>query len=575
MIVMILLPNMFSRRRKHKNVEFDEVLVDISNVSDLNRARLEGQLERPISKQSIFAIGVVFCLVIAWFSYEAFTLQVIEGSAHRSASESNSLNRNVLIAERGVIFDRTGEKLVWNEFDPDDEFDFAVRAYTEHIGLGQILGYVSYPQKDRNNIFWRTEYIGRNGVEGIFNERLSGENGQQIIEVDATGGVVGEHVISRPQPGDPVYLTIDAQLTQAMYDIIATSSEQAGFRSGAGAIMDVETGEIIALTSYPSYDPAVMAAGRPAEIIEQWNKDERFPFLNKAVGGVYTPGSVVKPFVSYAALVEGVVNADTRIESTGSITIPNPYNPDNPSRFTDWRAHGVMDLREAIAFSSNVYMYHISGGYRDRAGLGIERMNRYFRLFGWGEITGVNLQHEQTGVIPDPEWKQSVFNDVWRLGDTYLTSIGQFGFQATPLQVLRAYAALANGGFLLTPQIEYGSMDIGVDLQLNQDALHDVQRGMRMAVNYDGGTARPLERRDVAIAAKSGTAEVGVDNRYVNSWVAGYWPYEDPKYAFVIMMDRAPRENQLGATRIMGDVVEWMSEHTPHYLGLPFTDEDG
>lgn len=572
---MIKLPNMFSRRRRHTNVEFDEVLVDISNVSDLNRARLEGQLERPISKQSIFAIGAVFCLVTAWFSYEAFTLQVIEGSAHRSASESNSLNRNVLIAERGVIFDRTGEKLVWNEFDPDDEFDFAVRAYTEHIGLGQILGYVSYPQKDRNNIFWRTEYIGRNGVEGIFNERLSGENGQQIIEVDATGGVVGEHVISRPQPGDPVYLTIDAQLTQAMYDIIATSSEQAGFRSGAGAIMDVETGEIIALTSYPSYDPAVMAAGRPAEIIEQWNKDERFPFLNKAVGGVYTPGSVVKPFVGYAALVEGVVNADTRIESTGSITIPNPYNPDNPSRFTDWRAHGVMDLREAIAFSSNVYMYHISGGYRDRAGLGIERMNRYFRLFGWGEITGVNLQHEQTGVIPDPEWKQAVFNDVWRLGDTYLTSIGQFGFQSTPLQVLRAYAALANGGFLLTPQIEYGSFDTGVDLQLNQDALHHVQRGMRMAVNYDGGTARPLERRDVAIAAKSGTAEVGVDNRYVNSWVAGYWPYEDPKYAFVIMMDRAPRENQLGATRIMGDVVEWMSEHTPHYLGLSFTDEDG
>ncbi len=569
-----LLP-IFIWRQKRSNVEFDEILLDATNVSELNQARLEGQLERPLSRRSIFAIGVVFCLVAIWFVYEAFSLQVTEGAVNRTISESNSLHRNVLIAERGVVLDRQGEKLVWNEFDPDDEYDFAVRAYTEHIGLGQILGYVSYPQKDRNNIFWRTEYIGRNGVEGIFNDVLSGQNGEQIVERDATGGVIGEHAVSRPEPGDTVQLAVDGLLTQAMYDIIATSSEQAGFRSGAGAIMDVHSGEIIALTSYPSYDPAVMAAGGPADLIEQWNEDERFPFLNKAVGGVYTPGSVVKPFVSYAALVEGIVTADTRIESTGSITIPNPYNPSNPSRFTDWRPHGVMDLREAIAFSSNVYMYHISGGYGGRTGLGIERMNHYFRKFGWGDVTNVNLQHEQIGVIPDPAWKRVVFNDAWRLGDTYLTSIGQFGFQATPIQVLRAYAALANGGTLVTPQIEYGAQGERIDLELDQAALREVQRGMRMAVNYDGGTARPLERLDVAIAAKSGTAEVGIDNRYVNSWVAGYWPYEEPQYAFVIMMDRAPRENQLGATRIMGDVVEWMSEHTPHYLGLPFIDEDG
>ena len=194
-------------------------------------------------------------------------------------------------------------------------------------------------------------------------------------------------------------------------------------------------------------------------------------------------------------------------------------------------------------------------------------------MFGWGTPTGVNLQHEQSGVIPDPEWKAEVFNDVWRLGDTYLTSIGQFGFQATPIQTLRAYAALGNGGTLVTPHVLYGEYGDRIDLQLDQDALREVQRGMRMAVNYDGGTARPLERSDVAIAAKSGTAEVGVDNQYVNSWVAGYWPYEEPTHAFVIMMDRAPRENRLGATRIMGDVVEWMAEHTPHYLGIDDTAE--
>lgn len=556
----------FQKKSSDRGVEFDEILLDASNISKLNQARLEGQLERPLSSRSIFGIGLVFCLVVGWFIFETFSLQIIEGSEHRSVSENNSLNRTVLIAERGVIFDRTGEKLVWNEFDPADEYDFAVRAYTGQVGLGQVLGYVSYPQKDRNELFWRTEYLGRSGVEAVFNETLTGTNGERIIETDARGYIIGEHAVVQPEPGDAITVSIDATLTQAMYDIIATSSVQAGFRSGAGAIMDVTSGELLALTSYPSYDPAVMAAGQPADQIAEWNADKRFPFLNKAVGGVYTPGSVVKPFVSYGALVEGVVTADTLIESTGSITIPNPYHPENPSRFADWRVHGVMDLRQAIAFSSNVYMYYISGGFRDITGLGIDRMNGYFHKFGWGEKTGVNLQHEQAGVVPSPDWKEQVFGDNWRLGDTYLTSIGQFGFQATPIQVLRAYAALANGGTLLIPHINYGKQSEGRDLALDKNALREVQQGMRMAVNYDGGTARPLERRDVAIAAKSGTAEVGIDNQYVNSWVAGYWPYEDPQYAFVIMMDRAPRENQLGATRIMGDLVEWMTEHTPHYM---------
>ncbi len=560
----------FSLRNKRagRSVEYEEVLLDATNVSELNRGRLEGQLERPISGFSIYAIGTLFMFIVLWFSWSLFQLQIIEGSVHRSVSDQNSLNRGMLIAERGVIYDRTDRRLVWNEFDPDDIYDFAVRAYTDLIGLGQVLGYVSYPQKDRNNIFWRTEYVGRTGAEAMFNERLTGVNGERIIEADALGRVIGEHAVRSPVPGQPIKLSVDAALSQAMYEIIATSSAQAGFRSGAGAIMDIHTGELLAMTSYPSYDPAVMSAGGPAYLIEQWNEDERFPFLNKVVGGVYTPGSVVKPFVAYGALVEGVVSPDTIIESTGSITVPNPYNPSNPARFTDWRPHGRMDLRQAVAFSSNVYMYYISGGFGPIRGMGIERMNHYFRLFGLGQTTGSNLPNEQTGVIPDPAWKQAVFDDDWRLGDTYLTSIGQFGFQTTPLQILTAYAGLASGEYLVTPHITYGQQGGRTSLVLDQDALREVQRGMRMAVNYDGGTARPLERRDVAIAAKSGTAEVGAGNAYVNSWVAGYWPYEEPRYAFVLMMDRAPRTNQLGATRVMGDVVAWMAEHTPHYLGL-------
>ena len=134
--------------------------------------------------------------------------------------------------------------------------------------------------------------------------------------------------------------------------------------------------------------------------------------------------------------------------------------------------------------------------------------------------------------------------------------------------MLRAYSALANGGYLIDPHVVKDKKGNSVDLHLNPDYLKIVHEGMRMTVTLNGGTARSLERKDVAVAAKSGTAEVGSGNAYVNSWAAGFFPYEDPKYAFILMMDKAPRSNALGATRIMGDVVEWMSKNRPEYLGI-------
>lgn len=238
-----------------------------------------------------------------------------------------------------------------------------------------------------------------------------------------------------------------------------------------------------------------------------------------------------------------------------------------------------MTVREAIAFSSNVFFYIIGGGLPEIAvpqaginqpmtGLGITKMAATYRRFGMGELTGINIAQEQAGIVPDPAWKEEVFEDDWRLGDTYFTSIGQFGFLSTPIQMLRAYGALASGGTLVEPHVIAGQVGESTDLGLDQNIVDIIHEGMRMTVNFPGGTARSLERSDVEIAAKSGTAEVGAGNAYVNSWAAGFWPYQEPEYAFIIMMDRAPRSNALGATRIMGDVVEWMSVNRPEYLGI-------
>jgi len=556
------------RKKYHSTLELEEVLLDSSNIPAFNQARLEGKRELPIPARAVYVVGVTSILVAVLFFGKIFTLQVTEGAHFRAIAENNSVNEAVIIAERGVVYDRTGEMVVWNEVDDRGIHDFPIRAYTDRLGLGQVLGYVSYPRKDTRGFYFRTEYLGRNGVEAAYDDQLRGTNGSKIVVVDALGKIVGEHAISSGINGKEITLSIDAELSEAMYQIISTSSEQAGFRSGAAAIMDIYTGELLAMTSFPSYDPEVMADGHEVDIIDSYNNDDRLPFLNKVISGAYTPGSIVKPFVAYAALAENIIDPMKEVVSTGEIVIPNPYNPSNPSRFTDWRAHGRMTMREAIAFSSNVYFYIIGGGFGDQKGLGITKMAEYYRLFGLGSLTGINIAQEQAGVVPDPAWKQEVFDDDWRLGDTYFTAIGQFGFLTTPIQMLRAYGALANGGTLVEPHVIKGVQGKTSVIPLNQDDLQIIHEGMRKTVNFDGGTARSLERKDVAIAAKSGTAEVGAGNAFVNSWAAGFFPYEEPKYAFILMMDRAPRSNALGATRIMGDVVEWMSIHRPEYLGI-------
>jgi penicillin-binding protein 2 len=565
---------MSKRLKNHywEQVEVEEVLLDASNIPAFNRGRLEGKREAPLGRRNIYFVGLLFAVVASIFLYQVFTLQVVEGAEYRAIAENNRVDRAVVIAERGVVYDRNGEMVAWNEVDDSGEYDFPIRAYTDRLGLGQVLGYVSYPKRDSSGFFFRTDYLGRSGIELTYDEILKGSNGSKIIEVDALGGPVSEFEIESPNSGEELHLSIDAGLSQAMYDIIATSSAQAGFRSGAGVVMNVNTGEILALTSFPTYDPEVMADGDDVETIEAYNNNEQLPFLNKVVGGAYTPGSIVKPFVAYAALEHDVISPDKIIVSDGTLVVPNRYNPSNPSYFNDWRAHGPMTMQEAIAFSSNVYFYIIGGGFGDQIGVGITRLAEMYKRFGMGEATGVNLGQEQVGVVPDPAWKEEVFDDDWRLGDTYFTSIGQFGFLTTPIQMVRAYAALANGGQLLTPHIEKGVTSEKVDINLNQAYLDIVHEGMRKTVNYDGGTARALERSDVAIAAKSGTAEVGAGNAYVNSWAAGFWPYEEPEYAFILMMDKAPRSNALGATRIMGDVVEWMSVNRPEYLGINETE---
>jgi penicillin-binding protein 2 len=555
------------RKRRGQDISFDEILLDSSNLPSFNMGRMEGRIELPLSEKSIYGVGVIFTLIALVFLAQLFKLQVIQGAVLSEKSEHNKLETGLIVAERGVVYDRRDELVAWNEIDSSGQYDFPVRAYTDRRGLGQLIGYVSYPQKDTSGFYFRTDYLGRNGIESTYDAILHGANGKQLVEVNVYGDVISESAVEPPVPGTEIHLSIDAELSEVMHDLIATTTIQNGFRSGAGAIMDVHTGEIIALSSYPSYDPEVLADGDNVELIDTYNADTRFPFLNKVIGGVYTPGSIVKPFVAYAALAENVIDPMKVIVSSGSITIPNPYDPSNPAIFRDWSSSlGAMTMRDAIAYSSNVYMMTIGGGHGNQKGVGITKLAEYFKMFGLGTTTGMALSGEKEGLVPTPEWKREHFNDDWRLGDTYLTSIGQYGFQITPIQMLRAYAVLANGGILVTPHVIKDEQGGVQNLNLHAEDLKVVTEGMRRTVIQNGGTARALEKKYVTVAAKSGTAELGASKAHVNSWVAGYFPYEAPQYAFILLMEYGPRSNTVGAGSVMGKVFDWMEENRKEYL---------
>jgi len=357
-------------------------------------------------------------------------------------------------------------------------------------------------------------------------------------------------------------------LQNKLFELIKNLAAQRGFSGGAAAIMNIENGEMLALTSFPEFDSTVMSEGENAAAIGRFNADERQPFLDRALDGLYTPGSIVKPFIASAALTENIITPEKSILSTGSISIPNPYNPDKESVFKDWKAHGYVNMREAIAVSSDVYFYEIGGGFGDQPGLGIARIKQYLELFGFGKADENNFLLDVKGTIPDPVWKAKTFNgEPWRIGDTYNTSIGQYGMQVTPMQALRATAAIANGGLLVEPTVLKDGNRGGVysrSLGLSDDVLKVVREGMRGSVL--SGTAANLNIGSVAVAAKTGTAELGTRKQYVNSWVEGFFPYENPKYAFVVLMEHGPHDNTVGALFVFRQFLDWLSSEVPEYL---------
>lgn len=549
------------KRSKGHELDPDEIFLDSSNLPDFDSGRLEGRLEKPLAEGSYFGIGLGVAVLLLVLIVKAWSIELVQGSAYAAQSEKNRLRPEVLFAERGAITDRNGVPLVENVAGKDG---FSTRSYASP-GFAHLLGYVSYPKRDSSGNYYDTQIVGKAGVERAFDERLAGKNGTLLIEENALGDIESQGSVVPAANGETIALSIDSRVQKAFYDAISELADRIPFQGGTGVMMDVQTGEIIALVSYPEYDPNVLSSGGPASVIASYDSSSRQPYLDRAVSGLYTPGSIVKPLLAAGAFNDGIIDPETIIVSTGSISVPNAYDPANPTIFKDWKALGAMNMRTAVAYSSDVYFYTVGGGFGGQKGLGIDRLDYWYKAFGYTSTTGIELANENAGFIPTPAWKEETYDEPWRIGNTYHTAIGQYAVQITPLEAIRSIAAVANGGKLLRTTILKDAPVEGESIAVNPEGLQIAREGMRLGV-LEGTSVGLNPLSYVKAAGKTGTAQLGLHNEYYNSWAVGFFPYDKPKYAYAVVMERGPSTNAVGGIYVMYQVLSQMKQTAPEYF---------
>jgi len=436
------------------------------------------------------------------------------------------------------------------------------RAHESSPAFSHVLGYTGLVEEEdleENSDFSLDDDIGRTGLEAYYDSYLRGINGEEVYLKFASGNRKEKVRSEPPREGALVETFIDKDLQEYFYGRLETALRSLGRSSGVGIAMNPQNGELLALISIPGFEPSNISAYLAG-------RDK--PLFNRAVSGLYNPGSTIKPLHALAALSEGIISPDQNIFSAGYIEIPNPYNPENPSRFLDWKPHGWVDLYSAIARSSNVYFYEIGGGFGSQRGLGIEKLKNWWGKFGLSEKTGIDIVSEKSGFLPDPSWKEKTTGIPWRLGDTYNVSIGQGDLLVTPLELLNYINAIASGGKFFKPRIakniknsagevifENAPQAIG---DISEDVggwMKEVQRAMRDAVSQSYGTANLLSDLPVSAAGKTGSAQVE-NNAKTNAFFVGYAPYDNPQISILVLVENA-REGSLNAVPVARDVLMW------------------
>ena len=553
----------------------------------------------PVRRRAVILLAAVF-LIFGALHLRMAQLQLVQGLHWRRMAENNRLRRLPLSAIRGRIYDRRGEVLAdnvptWNLLlFPDEarhldrtllfvsslgvedaatlhrrldergidrlaplvvgenldwrqvarvrahQSDYpelsVVAGFRRHYPLGRdtahVVGHLrlaSREELDADPDLDPTSRVGATGIEALAEPFLAGRPGQRWVVVSAVGRQLGVVREESSAAGRDLGVTLDARLQRV-------AAAALGDRHGAVVALDPDSGAVRVMYSSPSFDPELFSGSLSQRDWQAVAEDPDHPLQNRCLQGTYPPGSTIKPFLAVAALSTGVVTPDWTVRCSGGITL---YG----HRFRCWQrwGHGVVDLTRSIEGSCDVYYYQI--GQK----LGIEGMAAWLGDFGFGRRTGIGLPAEADGLVGTPEWSRRVRGSPWYPGEAVSVSIGQGPVLVTALQLARGYAALANGGHLVTPHIVVDPERARtVDLELDPAVLAEVVHGLDLVVHGEHGTARSLAR--LPIAGKTGTAQVirlqeGVDsndlapNLQHHAWFVGWAPVEDPKVVVALVVE--------------------------------------
>ena len=437
-----------------------------------------------------------------------------------------------------------------------------VREYVDGPLFAHLLGYTGpIPSETYEDYqgqgYASTDQVGLTGLEYTFESDLRGTKGRRYIEVDVTGREVGLRGEEPSIAGRNLVLTIDAEFQKTVEKILEKAMTKARAKQAVAIALDPRNGDILAMVSLPSYNNNLFATGISMDDFTNLAQDPLHPLMNQAITAQYPPGSTYKLIPASAALQEHVVDINTRLQTPGIIWVPNKYFEDDLSKaqpFYDWYkpGFGSLTIRQGIAESSDVFFYKIAGGEYPEfdTGLGEERLAAYSRMFGLGQLTGIDIPGEAKGLVPDPVWKRKTIGDLWTLGDTYNMGIGQGYVLSTPLQVADYTAIVANGGTLYKPQLVHAVTDAEGRLirtiepeiirrvAVSPQNLAIVREGMRLSTT--SGTSVNANLAAVTVAAKTGTAEYygpKVNGHLpTHAWFTAFAPYENPEIVVAVFV---------------------------------------
>jgi penicillin-binding protein 2 len=420
---------------------------------------------------------------------------------------------------------------VWRRIYPAGALAANVTGYVGEISEGEL-------RDSRRGEYVGGDLVGKSGIERYYEEQLRGVAGEEAIEVNAKGRKVRTIDLRASEKGQDIRLTLDMGAQKLATELLSEYK-------GAIVLMDVKTGAVLVLASSPTYDNNPLAWGVSSREWQEITEDKDKPMLDRSIAGVYPPASTFKALVALAALEENVVTPATTFFCSGSLKLPS-------RTFRCWRrsGHGNVNLIGALQNSCDVYFYQV--GMK----LGIDRLLKWAEKFGLGAPTGIDLPGEAAGNAAGPEWKKNRFKENWYQGDTVNYSIGQGFLLLTPLQIARFYAAIANGGHLVTPHVVSMNFRPPIDMEILPDKLAVVQKGLDYVVSR--GTGARAGRFGITVAGKTGTAQNshGLDHAVF----AGYAPADNPQYVAVAMVEAGEHGSSV-ASPIVGEILAHILSH--------------